>query len=400
MTDLNNNPFSFWDSSGKRNEDYYFHDQVISEYYDVNGLGVLAYLYIGPVENESKSASNTNNATTIQDFLYLENRDKQWNLDAYELRAIYTPQDAEFDLRQFGIFLDNDTMYITVHYNDMIRKLGRKIMTDDIIEFPNLRDYNPLDENAPSIPKLYIVTDSLRAADSFGPTWYYHAWRIKLKPLVASQETNQFLNGMIDDQTGFNLNDIISTFNNAMGVSDEITQEALADVPHRNFQTQHFYIIPGDEMAGEYPWIYAGDGVPPDGATLAATGNSFPENVPDGSWFLHTGFDPNILYRKNGSVWKVQEIDYSRNYVSAHRILESFINNKNITTLPGNPFTTQSDQFPEQQYLSKAITPTGDFKQQTPINTDETPLQQQSFSNTETDTKVRRKKIKPKADIS
>lgn len=397
---MNSGPFSIWDS--QKYADYYLHDDAISEYYFISGLGTLVYKYKGPSDQgETGDATQPNHIAkngkidelSIQDWLYMENRDKTWDLEPYELRGLYQPQDAEFDLRQFGIFLDNDVIYITYHYNDMIKKLGRKIMTDDILEFPNLRDYDPLNSEKPSLPKLYVVTDASRSADGHSPTWHYHVWRVKCKPMVDSQEYSQFLNKE-DEQTGFNLKDIISDFGDRIGYSESIAEEVMNQTPHRNFDTRHFFIVPGDEVGSQYPWIWAGDGLPPNGAVLAATGMSFPGDAPDGSYFLHTGFEPNILYKKDDYVWRIQEYDYQRQMSSAHRILESFINNNNETKL-GDQFTKPKEKFSERQYLSKAIKPKADFGDQSGQAVSMDP---NTFKNKEPETKVRRKR-KPKADI-
>ena len=84
--------------------------------------------------------------TNIQDLLFLENRDRKYEKDIYRLRGHYNVQNLDFDLSQFGLFLSNDTIFITVHYNDMIDILGRKMMVGDVIELPHLLDYNPLKE--------------------------------------------------------------------------------------------------------------------------------------------------------------------------------------------------------------------------------------------------------------
>ena len=49
-------------------------------------------------------------------------------------------------------FLSNDTIFINVHYNDMIDIMGRKLMVGDVIELPHLLDYNPLNDDATLFP--------------------------------------------------------------------------------------------------------------------------------------------------------------------------------------------------------------------------------------------------------
>ena len=44
-------------------------------------------------------------------------------------RGIYNVQDADFNLSQFGMFLQNDTLFLTVHLNDIVERIGRKPMS-------------------------------------------------------------------------------------------------------------------------------------------------------------------------------------------------------------------------------------------------------------------------------
>ena len=52
--------------------------------------------------------------------------------------------------------LTADGFVITVHYNDMIELVGRKLMVGDVIELPHLLDYNPLNETIPTALKRFM----------------------------------------------------------------------------------------------------------------------------------------------------------------------------------------------------------------------------------------------------
>ena len=43
--------------------------------------------------------------------------------------ATYTVSDQDFDLSQFGMFLGTDQSIFQVHINDMVERIGRKLMT-------------------------------------------------------------------------------------------------------------------------------------------------------------------------------------------------------------------------------------------------------------------------------
>lgn len=186
-----------------RTNDYQFLDRTISEMYTVGGLDIYVHKYLGPqgagTDNGNNDATIPNYPTTnplfIEDLLLLENRDRVYDPDVFVMRGVYRTQDIDFDLTQFGLFLNNDTLFITFHYNDMIDTFGRKLMTGDVIEVPNLRDYNPLDTTlVKSLPRYYVIQDANFASEGFSQTWLPHLWRIKATPLVNAQEYSQIIN--------------------------------------------------------------------------------------------------------------------------------------------------------------------------------------------------------------
>src|SRR5690606_6174325 len=97
--------------------------------------------------------------TAIQDFLFVENRDRKYSKDLIELRAVYSVQDNEFEMNQFVAQLAGDIITLEFHINDMAMQLGRKMMAGDVIEFPHLRDDLLLDEDAPAINRYYVVQE-------------------------------------------------------------------------------------------------------------------------------------------------------------------------------------------------------------------------------------------------
>ena len=182
-----------------RTSDYRFFDRTISEMYQVGGVDMYLHKYLGPLTNDNTGNNDatlpkydSTNPLFIEDLLLLENRDRAYDNDVYVMRGIYRQQDLDFDLTQFGLFLNNDTLFITFHYNNMIDTIGRKLMNGDVFELPNLRDYNPLDSAIPrALPKWYVVQDASFAAEGFSQTWLPHLWRVKATPMINSQEFNQ-----------------------------------------------------------------------------------------------------------------------------------------------------------------------------------------------------------------
>jgi len=188
-----------------RTRDYQFMDRTISEQYTIGGLDIFVHKYLGPQTGGEDSALSGNYDATqpiydelsplnIQDLLLLENRDRIYDQDIHVMRGVYQTQDVDFDLSQFGLFLNNDTLFITFHYNDMIDAFGRKLMNGDVLEIPNLKDYNPLDTSIPNpLPKYYMIQDAAFASEGFAQTWQPHTWRVKATPMTNAQEVKDVL---------------------------------------------------------------------------------------------------------------------------------------------------------------------------------------------------------------
>ena len=190
-----------------RQNDYKFIDRTVAEMYQVGGVDMFVHKYLGPkpsgddsssisggTQDATQPAYSTENPLFIEDLLLLENRDRAYSPDIYRMRGVYNAQDIDFDLTQFGLFLNNDTLFITFHYNFMIDTIGRKLMAGDVLELPNLKDYHPLDSSLPrALPKYYVIQDAAFASEGFSQTWLPHLWRVKATPLVGAQEYNDIL---------------------------------------------------------------------------------------------------------------------------------------------------------------------------------------------------------------
>lgn len=279
-----------------KQNDFRYLDKIISEQFTVGGTDLYIHKYLGPV-NQGPSVDHTQpeyltpDPTKIQDLLFLENRDRKYDPNIFRLRGHYNVQNLDFDLSQFGLFLNNDIIFITVHYNDMIDIIGRKLMVGDVLELPHLLDYNPLNETIPiALKRFYQITDANYASEGFSQTWFPHLWRIKCEPLVDSQEFNQvlvepvnkdnylgtwdatktYLQGYVitfgdknyiakqdvpvglmpPDSTYWELDsnntlkDILSTYNKNIAINDAALNEAKRLVEKSGYNNQNLYVIP------------------------------------------------------------------------------------------------------------------------------------------------------------
>lgn len=323
-----------------KTNDYRFFDRTIREMYQVGGVDILVHKYLGPMTNDNDDGNadatvpsySTSNPLFIEDLLLLENRDRKYDPDVFVMRMVYQESDVDFDLTQFGLFLNGDTKFLTLHYNDMIQVFGRKLMSGDVLEFPNLRDYNPLDTSIQkALPRYYVVQEGSFASEGFSQTWLPHLWRLKCTPMVNAQEYYDILNKPFEpnniwDSGNFypegttvqdgdtyyrskqdvppgtditdttywevitnptTIGDKDSARNKDLQINDAILAQARAEVPKSGFDTVKYYIVPTE----------------PDGSP-AITGNTANYSVSSDSIIATIGGIkkiPNLQYTVSGS---------------------------------------------------------------------------------------------------
>ena len=320
----------------EKGNDYKFFDQRINEMFTVGGVDVHVHKYLGPIDQpfSSNTEPGTTGVTSIQDLLFLENRDRRYDTSIYTMRTVYRLNDNDFDLTQFGLFLTGDTMFAVFHLNQMVETLGRKLMVGDVMELPNLKDYYPLDDTIPvALKRYYVVNDATRAAEGFSPTWYPHLWRVKLQPLVDSQEYKDIINNITAGEgNSSTLSDILSTYDRYIDVNDAIVARAETDVPESGYDITNLYTAPvnAEGLPGDPAGILTSsnanvssntfsssstvspsfkvkgyltsDALPPNGATVSA-GISFPTSPVVGDYFLRLDYVPNRLFRFDNRRW-------------------------------------------------------------------------------------------------
>jgi hypothetical protein len=401
----------------EKGNDYRFIDKTIWEMFQVGGVDVLVHRYIGPGTSTQGITPTTPNyssdsVSNIQDLLFLENRDRKYDPDVYVMRGHYNIQDIDFNLSQFGLFLQNDTIFITFHINDTVEKLGRKIIAGDVIELPHLKDDFALNDLKFALKRFYVIEEVNRAAEGFSVTWYPHLYRAKCKPLVDSQEFKQILDGLADtegEDTTTTLRDIMSTYEKEMQITAAVLDQAESDAPRSGYDTTKYYTVPLDDAgkpklvtadSGEYNSsiatvdggagtviqvldassvnatptqdgydAYHTDAVPPNGAPFTS-GIAFPMNAIEGQFCLRTDYFPKRLFRFNGQRWVKYEDKVSmtmsnlgasdtgvgdRYEGKENRLNQkgTFINNDNSTVINGK-------EIKEKQSLTKALKPKAD----------------------------------------
>ena len=352
----------------ERGQDYKFMDRQISEMFQAGGTDVYLHKYLGPKLNPNGTADqpviDSYNVANIQDLLFLENRDRKYEEEIYRIRGIYNVQNIDFNLSQFGLFIDNDTIYMTVHINDFIKYIDRKPISGDVIELPHLKDQFALNDYDIALPRYYVIEDVGRASEGFSPTWYPHLYRLKLKKITDNQQFADILNRPATDAngdpSGMTLRDLLSTHNKELEINDQVVAQAEADAPKSGYETRQFYTLAVDDKgkptlttADEtdisaastirasqvngvpertgYTGYLVGDGFPVNGYEFGF-GIQFPSSPAQNDFFLRTDFLPNRLFRFDSTRWiKVEDAVRMNmtNTSTRNTFKTNFINNTN-----------------------------------------------------------------------
>ena len=363
----------------ERGKDYEFLDKTITEMFTVGGTDVFIHKYIGTDDGES-----VKDHTQIQDMLFLENRDRKYDPDVYTIRGIYNVQDIDFDLSQFGLFLSNDILFMTIPINYSVKTIGRKIMPGDVIELPHLKDEFAANDHEVALKRFYVVEDVNRAAEGFSPTWYPHLYRLKMKQIMDSQEFKEILDLPAAEGSDTTLRELLSTYEKEMQINNAILAEAIEDAPKSGYDITHLFTLQVNEnnvteiittdtteldastiqelatrtmqspdRAG-YTGYLVGSEVP--NGEAFGFGNTFPLDSIEGDYFLRTDYMPNRLFRYDGAKWvKVHDnvrMDLS-NSDDRQTLKTSFINNTNTDQIGG-------EEVVERQSLSQALRPKAD----------------------------------------
>ena len=372
----------------EKGNDFAFIDRNVSEMFQVGGADAYIHKYVSPNDQgelndatQPERSGDSLNELAIQDLLFLENRDRKYEPDVYHTRVIYNVGDIDFDLSQFGLFLQNDQLFMTFHIRDIVDALGRKIMAGDGIELPHLKDDYSLDtSDTETLKRYYVVEDVSRAAEGFSKTWWPHLYRARVKGITDAQEYRDIL-GDKDENTSQKTRD------KEIEINDAIINQAESDAPQSGYNTKQLHVMPTDDEGrvalvtvdddmttdtghinvdkvyqsptanGYLEGYLTGDGIPANGETYVAA-TTFPNNPVEGMFVLRTDYSPNRLFRYDGRRFvKIEDnVRQTMTQTSTRNTQKTgFINNTNTTTLADGSSTTK-----ERVALSKLLKPQAD----------------------------------------
>jgi len=372
----------------EKGNDFNFMDKVISERFQVGGTDAYIHKYLSQNDQgetndatQPQRSGDSLNELGIQDLLFLENRDRKYDPDVYKGRVIYNVQDIDFDLSQFGLFLQNDQLFMLFHLSDTVDMLGRKLMAGDVIELPHLKDDFSLDETATeAMKRYYVVEDVSRASEGFSQTWWPHLLRARVKGISDAQEFRDILGDK-------NENTHQKTRDTDLEINQAIIDQAESDAPQSGYNTKQLHVMPTDEEGkvalvtvdddmktdtghinvdkvyqtpkadGYLEGYLTGDAIPANGETYTAA-TSFPSNPVEGMFVLRTDYSPNRLFRFDGRRFvKIEDnVRQTMTQTDTRNTQKTgFINNTNTTTLADGSSTTK-----ERVALSKLLKPQAD----------------------------------------
>ena len=375
-----------------KTQDYEFLDKIIYEQFSVGGTDIFIHKYLGSNTSDENATADqpsyaSDSETNIQDLLFLENRDRKYDPDIYNIRGVYNVADNDFNLSQFGLFLSNDTLFMTIHINSSVKTIGRKIMSGDVIELPHLKDEYAANDYSVALKRFYVVEDVTRAAEGFSQTWYPHLYRVKLKQIVDSQEFSEILDLPADENNpnSESLRDVLSTFEKEMQINNAVVAQAEVDAPKSGYNINHLYTVQAGEdgvpvitstditdldastielltdrtlespSGAGYEGLLIGDNLAPNGEPFGF-GIAFPEEPVNGNYFLRVDFMPNRLFRYDTNRWvKVYDgVRQTLTNTDTRRTQKTgFINNDKINQISG-------EDIAERSSLSKALKPKAD----------------------------------------
>lgn len=353
----------------EKSNNFRFIDRQISKMFQAGGTDAYLHKFLGTNTVNGTADQPTYGSmspTNIQDLLLLENRDRTYDPEIYRLRCHYNVQNLDFNLSQFGLFIDQDTLFMTVHINDFINFVGRKPISGDVIELPHLRDDFALNEFDVSLPRYYVIEDVSRASEGFSATWYPHLYKLRITKITDSQQFSEILDLPAGEDSSLTVRDVLSSRTKELQINLAVINQAEIDTPLSGFETRQFYTLAVDPLTGQpiietadettldasvasylasensgrplrtgYTGYLVGDGFPVNGYDFGI-GVQFPAHAGPDDYFLRIDFMPNRLFRFDGtlSAWvKIEDaVRMSMTNNDTRQTLKSsFINNKEFT---------------------------------------------------------------------
>jgi len=283
----------------------------------------------------------------IQDKIFLENRDRDYDNQPTLLKGYYDLINISADLKKFGIEIPTSAYQIKVNFNACVGLLGRPLVIGDIIELPSETQFTPA---LKPIKRYQEVTDVTWDAASYTPGWHPTLLLVTTQPAMATQETQDIFGdlGKTIDSSGLFSNDDGNNpvYQDYSTVDQTIKNDALTATPERGADgTGTLREFTPEEVAtaasegfphlsriGLNPkGLYVEDGMPPNGLSFTE-GPVFPTSPINGDYHRLTfvGLSKNVpvrLYRYSTvkGRWIFLEVDRREQFNFQREVLDEYL---------------------------------------------------------------------------
>lgn len=301
------------------------------------------------------SEYETTNVANIQDLIFMENRDRDYNETPIRMKGAYTPVDVVANQSKFG-FMGEEQYIIEVSFAMSVARLGRPFIIGDHIQLPSETQYTSFLQ--PRLKYLEIV-DVAWSVNGYTASWVPTMQRLIAKPAIASQETQDIFgkltknvdsSGLVDNDNGMN-----TKYQDYSDVTQRIKADANTAVPEDGTDYANVPVL-SDELLqyGEDHNINIGklsrrrhptgiDAMPPNGAPYTE-GDAFPPNPSNGDYhrLTYVAVGKNIparlmRYSQLKSRWIFLESDQRARARNTNSRLEEFRNGTpNGKVVPAN----------------------------------------------------------------
>ena len=295
----------------------------------------------------------------VQDKVFLENRDRDYNTDPIAIKGSYDLIDVTTELTRYGIETPQLSLYIQVSFNACIKVFGRPLVIGDIIEIPSEAQYSGKMEK---LEKWMEVTDVSWSTEGYTPGWRPTLLRVIAQPAIASQETQDIFGdlaatpdstGLMDGEDGQH-----PIFQDYFDASQTIEAEANDAVPQKGAEgsgTIHAFeeseieayadvgVTKINNLGLNSTGLYVEDAMPPNNAAYTEA-PVFPDSPSHGDYHRMTyeglaGDIPARLYRYSDSKaqWVYLETDRRNEYNPDKPTLQEFLSSS--TRVPNTEIT-------------------------------------------------------------
>lgn len=254
------------------------------DYWSVQALQLLEY--------------EKTNLKNIQDRIWLENRDLDYDEDTITIKGSYQPIDVVGNMFKFGFMQDlTDTYSIEVSFKETVAALGRPLVIGDILQLPSETQYTPTLE---PILKYLEVTDVAWSTNGYTPGWVPTLQRILAKPALASQETQDIFGKLtpeVDTSGLFDTNDGSNKkYQDVANITQSIKNIANTQVPQAGTDMADVQEFSDEllEFSDSHPHmnlhkhnkkrsVYSEDAMPPNGEPYTE-GDELPDKPKHGDY--------------------------------------------------------------------------------------------------------------------